>query len=321
MAEIDHNDVWVVFGINKSARVLSEILGDRLAFFIAYNEDKSIEYQPEKIYTLDDVKESLGDKKILLGYYDPKIENEMRKLLQNVSVKAIHQFGDITHLDHYGEYDYSVILDTIWEQGLYSEFAYHLDRWKMYGSSVFLNPINELLQKYHMLNKKTLLDVACGYGLWSRYFSIKGFQVSAIDNVKKNLEVLRAVNNKEKLNIYVQELDIRNMESISDASYGVSCCFCTVHVVPNWRQAIREMIRITGEGGYIVLIIGNFDNEYFKRQYKDVIYTQWDATKDNIVDAMKPEAALVDEIGISDREGATQDSPSLYILVFQKFDE
>lgn len=323
MAEMKRNDVWAVFGISKSARVISEILGDRMAFFIAYDEDKPIEYQPDKVYTFDDVKESLGDKRVLLGYYDPTIEKEMRKLLQNVPVKGIHQFGDIAHLDNYGGggYDYSVILDTMWEQGLYSEFAYHLDRWKMYGSSVFLNPINELLQKYHMLEKKTLLDVACGYGLWSRYFSMKGFQVNAIDNMERNLKVLQAVTVKEKLNICTQESDIRNMESISDGSYGVSCCFSTLQVVPNWRKVIWDMLRITETGGYIVLIIGNFDNEYFKWQYKDVTYTQWDATKDNIIDAMQPKAELVDEIGICDRKGATPDSPSLYILVFKKFEK
>lgn len=316
MAKMDCGGVWAVFGVNKSARVISEILGDRLAFFIAYDKDKPIEYKLEKVYAFDDVKESLSDKKVLLGYYDPKVESELRKLLQNVPVKEIHQFGDIAHLDNYGEYDYSVILDIMWEHGLYSEFAYHLDRWKMYASSVFINPINELLHKYHMLEKKNLLDVACGYGLWSRYFSMKGFQVSAIDNVEKNLKILQAVNSKEKLNIFIQESDIRNMESITADSYGVSCCFSTIQVVPNWRKVIHEMLRITS--GYIVLIIANLDNEYLKYQYKDVIYTQWDATKDNIIDAMQPKAELVDEIGICDREGATQNSPSVYILVFKK---
>lgn len=249
MTKSNNHNTWVVFGINSSTKVISEILGNRMAFFISYNRDNN--KKTNNTYSLNEVKNLLSDKKILLGYYDPEIELEMRKLLKDINVKEIHSFCDIIWLDEYGEYDYTVILDTIWKQGLYSEFVYHLDKWRNNTRRRLINPINELLQKHHMAEKRRLIDVACGYGFWSRFFCMKGFQVGAIDNDINRIQILRTVNRNENLNMLIQESDIRNMEGIPDDSYGVSCCFSTLHVVPAWRKVIREILRVTEPGGVL----------------------------------------------------------------------
>lgn len=312
----DVSNIWVVFGINKSKEIISEILGNRIAFFISYDKDNPIYRNANNIYSLDEVKNSLADKKILLGYYDPEIEIDMRELLKDTDAKEIHSFCDIIRLDEYVAYDYTVILDTIWKHGLYKEFEFQLNSWRCFAKPFLISPIDDIFRKHHMVEKKRLIDVACGYGFWSRYFCKKGFQVGAIDNDISRLKVLETINSIEKLDILIQESDIRNMEGILDNSYGVSCCFNTIHVIPNWRKVMPEILRITEAEGYCVLVVTNLDN--FRLKYKYLVHIQWDATRDSIISELKPKARLIDETEVYSRAGDRHNLPSHYILIFQK---
>lgn len=45
--------------------------------------------------------------------------------------------------------------------------------------------------------------------------------------------------------------DIRRMCSILDESMDVSFCTNTIHVVPDWRKVISEMVRIVRQRGIL----------------------------------------------------------------------
>lgn len=74
--------------------------------------------------------------------------------------------------------------------------------WEKAWSKNSINPTNNFARRSYKLIKtkklKTLLDLGCGLGSDSIYFSNKGLEVIAIDQSEKSIEILRKRNNKIK---------------------------------------------------------------------------------------------------------------------------
>lgn len=116
--------------------------------------------------------------------------------------------------------------------------------------------IEEYLQ--NDLNKK-IIDIGAGTGAYSVYFANKGYQVTAIDLVSHNLEVLKNKSFKGKT-ILANALDL---SMISDNSYDVTILFGPMyHLLSSSEKekALLEAKRVTKPQG--VIFVSYYMNEY-----------------------------------------------------------
>lgn len=314
----------VVFGAGKVGEAALLMLDHQVDFFIdnkIYKEKSSLENTP--VFSLEDAKMRLKEKKVILGTVNPAIEEEMRKLLSETDAGeavSVSEFVNPLLLRRFGQcdqYDYSEILSEIWQSGRRYECLYHMVEWNKYTSKKLVNPIDEIFQKYQFQNSK-LVDVACGYGFWSLFFSKRHVDVWGIDNDAERLDVLCRVAKKHP-NIAAAVADIRDMKCIPDHSQDVAFCANTIHMVPNWRKVLSEMNRIVRAKGFVVLVVTHPDNIFIRKTYQDSPFMQWDATCEKVIEAMSSGAELVESVRVhSDESLKFSNEPSHSVLVFSR---
>ena len=95
--------------------------------------------------------------------------------------------------------------------------------------------------------------------------------------------------------------------------YDAVFCANTLHVIPDWKNVIAEMVRITKSKGFLVFVATNPHSPRIQKDYAGGDILQHDCTLENI-EAMI-HGTLVEQVEI--RQGADE-IPSHYILVFQK---
>lgn len=310
---------WVIFGAGEAGIAAFVLLKDKISFFI----DNDIEKQNYfiggiPVISLEKAKNKLDGVTVILGTINPLTEEKMRGLLSNINIGSIFSFYELSHIVRCKEYDFSPILEKMWNGKQYSDFLYHIKVWVNNSSKAYIEPINKIYKKYLTKIGNRLVDVACGYGFWSLFFRNKGFDVLGIDNDSCRMKTYRDIG-EEYSAINGMEADIREMNNISDESMDVAFCANTIHVIPEWRKVISEMVRITRPEGYVILIIADPTHLYIKRLYRDLVVMQWDATKENVIAETLSEMVLVESLGVYDMECITWSRmPTHYILVFQK---
>lgn len=88
-------------------------------------------------------------------------------------------------------------------------------------------------------NGGRLLEVGCGTGHWSEYFSNKGFEVTGVDISKEMTEVAR---NKHIANAHFEVADGENLP-FADESFDIAVAITTLEFTVNPEKMISEMIR------------------------------------------------------------------------------
>ncbi|MEM3622988.1 MAG: class I SAM-dependent methyltransferase [Candidatus Bathyarchaeia archaeon] len=101
-----------------------------------------------------------------------------------------------------------------------------------------------------------ILDVGCGPGKWSRFFAKKFDSVTAIDLSSKMVRL--AEENARKRSVYNVDFCVMDVSKLnfSDEAYDfVNCVTVLQHMHDDecWRMAIREIVRVTKSGGYMLL--------------------------------------------------------------------
>lgn len=309
---------WAVFGAGEAGISVFALLKEEISFFIDDDIEKNYFIGGLPVISLQKAKERLEGVPVILGTINPSTEEKMRSLLSNIKTGPIFSFHDLCHIINYEEYDFSLLLEKIWNEKQYSSFMYHIKRWMNYSSKVLIKPINEIYKKYLMGIGNQFADVACGYGFWSLFFQGKGFEVLGIDHDPCCMKVYRAIG-EEHSGMKGMDADIREMSDIPDNSMDVSFCANTIYVVPDWRKVISEMIRITRPGGYMILNIADPKHLYVKRLYRDLPVMQWDATKENVIAEASSKMELVESFGVYEMECIDWcRMPTHYLLVFEK---
>lgn len=317
--EVNQNK-WVVFGAGKAGKAAYSVLDGNVSFFIDSNRELTGTYIGEgvPIISLNEAKPHLHGKSVVMAVADSLQEREMRNSLSDCDAGQILSMSELSHINPCRGYDYSEILDAIWQQNLRHEYVFHLKEWKDYTSRVLLDPMNMICEKYGMRGRK-LADVACGYGFWSLFFALRQIEVSGIDNDADRLKIFGQLAEKHR-GLTSLLSDIRDMADIDTSVYDITFCANTVHVVPDWRRVIGEMIRITKSNGHIVLVVTRVNSAYIKNLYKDFQGIQWDATPENIIEAAAQGADLSEKIDIygNEREIRTSNEPTHSLLVFTR---
>ena len=99
-------------------------------------------------------------------------------------------------------------------------------------------------------NNKTLLDVGCGTGHWSMFFSECGFTVTGLDVSQRMIDVARSKSNRD---ITYLAADAHRLP-FPDGAFDVTSAITTLEFTRNPAGVIREMVRCTRKQGGTVLI-------------------------------------------------------------------
>ena len=116
--------------------------------------------------------------------------------------------------------------------------------------------------------RSEMLELGCGTGHWSDYFSKKGFNVTGIDISDAMLNVAK----NKKINVKFKIADSQNIP-FNDESFQIISSITMLEFVDNPDKVIKEIYRVLKKGGWLILgclnensIIGKNkrDNETFK---------------------------------------------------------
>lgn len=122
-----------------------------------------------------------------------------------------------------------------------------------------------------------ILDVGAGTGQYSLYYANLGYQVSSVELVQKNIEIL---NSKitDKMNIDVKQGDARDLSMYEDEMFDFVLCFGPLYHLgsdEDKKQCMKECLRVLKPGGIIAFAYINrylvFVNE--AHRYPEVTLT------------------------------------------------
>lgn len=95
-----------------------------------------------------------------------------------------------------------------------------------------------------------LLDVGCGTGHWSAFFSARGFQVTGVDIAPAMIAVARG---KRIARASFRVADAHSLP-FKDREFGVTAAVTTLEFVRDAEAVVREMARCTRSPGGVVLL-------------------------------------------------------------------
>ena len=93
-----------------------------------------------------------------------------------------------------------------------------------------------------------MLELGCGTGHWSDYFSKKGFNVTGIDISDTMLNVAK----NKKINVKFKIADSQNIP-FNDESFQIISSITMLEFVDNQDKVIKEIYRVLKKGGWLIL--------------------------------------------------------------------
>jgi len=111
-----------------------------------------------------------------------------------------------------------------------------------------------------------LLEVGCGTGHWSRYFSDKGFEVTGID---RSPEMIKIARQKHIPNSRFEIADGRNLP-FEDESFDVAAAITVLEFTTEPEKIISEMVRCVkkSKGVLIIGVLNSLSGYNQKRKNK-----------------------------------------------------
>jgi len=141
--------------------------------------------------------------------------------------------------------------------------------WKDEKNQIWFNPSEEcyfLSARWKKQGYAKLLDLGCGLGRHSIFFSQQGFNVSAFDLSKDGADHLKKWAEKENLKIDIQIADMLSLPYPDDT---FDCLFA-YHVIFHtdtigMLKIIREIKRVTKPQGEIYVTLGSKESLSFRQ--------------------------------------------------------
>ena len=112
----------------------------------------------------------------------------------------------------------------------------------------------QYIEKYLKQNDK-ILEIGAGTGRYSLYYASKGYDVTSIEYVEHNLEILKSKITNE-MNIVAQQGDAVDLSRFEDNSFDVTLVLGPLYHLyedADIRKAISEAIRVTKKDGIIMI--------------------------------------------------------------------
>lgn len=166
-----------------------------------------------------------------------------------------------------------------------------------HGQTEYLTAM-EYIHRYVTDNAR-ILEIGAGTGKYSIALAKEGYDVTAVELVESNLDVLRK-NGSELQNLQSYQGDALNLSQFRDGAFDISLSFGPMYHLydkDDVHKAINEAIRVTKEKGVILFaflsayavlfnnyfngslmegIKENFTEEYTVRHFKEQLFTGYD---------------------------------------------
>lgn len=114
------------------------------------------------------------------------------------------------------------------------------NHWKLFS---------EIIKKQKNFNKgKRVLEIGCGRGSLSCYFSDSGFDCTLVDLSKKVIDVAKNIFKKNKLNARFS-VDDTNSLKFSDNSFDIIFSIGLLEHFEDIKKPLKEQIRVLDKGG------------------------------------------------------------------------
>ena len=145
-----------------------------------------------------------------------------------------------------------------------------------HGQVEFLTNI-KYIQKYLKNDKnKSILDIGAGTGVYSIYLANMGYDVTAVELVKHNIEIFE----KKNSNVKIYQGNALDLSMFEDESFSVTLLFGPMYHLLNEKeklQALSEAKRVTKKSG--IIFVSYYMNEYAIISYGFI--------KHNIINSLK----------------------------------
>jgi len=132
-------------------------------------------------------------------------------------------------------------LAKIYETRLWYPIVYHV-----YGG-IRIPSVRDTVKKVTEMTDAqggTVLDIACGTGIYTRSIAKEADKVYGIDISQGMLEQLRKRSDKVGLsNIILARADVENLP-FPDRFFSAACCSGALHLFPDTVKALREISRV-----------------------------------------------------------------------------
>jgi len=102
---------------------------------------------------------------------------------------------------------------------------------------------------------KRVLDLACGEGYFSRYFTEEGADVTGIDISEEMIRAAVEEEMRSPLGIEYHVADAADLGILGSGSFDAVISFMALMDMPNYESAIREVARVLKFGGRFVFIL------------------------------------------------------------------
>ncbi len=115
-----------------------------------------------------------------------------------------------------------------------------------------------------------MLELGCGTGHWTEFFSQKGYRLTAIDESEAMLSIAKK---RGIENALFQKADAANLP-FPDQSFSVVASVTMLEFVENIDHVFHEIDRILKPGGHLLLGWLNALSELGKNRHNDTIFQQ-----------------------------------------------
>ena len=179
----------------------------------------------------------------------------MKKEYNKISLEKIK--GHVNSIDVFTKLDGSenIDIDVVKAFGEeWEKFSIHNDESVKELRKEYFDIIDEL-----MVNKNTyMIDIGCGSGRWTDYFTDKAGFIEAIDPSNAVLVADNMLGKKENVRITKASVDTIPWD---DETFDFGMSIGVLHHVPDTKQALNSCVKKIKKGGYFyVYLYYRFDN-------------------------------------------------------------
>ena len=150
-----------------------------------------------------------------------------------------------------------------------------------HGQVEFLTNI-KYIKKYLKNDKtKNILDIGAGTGAYSIYLANIGYDVTAVELVKHNIEIFK----KKNSNVNIYQGNALDLSMFEDESFSVTLLFGPMYHLLSEKeklQALNEAKRVTKKSG--IIFVSYYMNEYAIINYGFIKHNIMDSLKEQRVD-------------------------------------
>ncbi|QDT98212.1 class I SAM-dependent DNA methyltransferase [Gimesia aquarii] len=133
---------------------------------------------------------------------------------------------------------------------MYDEFA------REYDSAIQNNSYNahyerpSLLSLLPEVNEKTVIDLGCGPGLYSKFLVENGAKVTAVDGSQEMIQIVKEKLG-DKIQCYVQNL-ADGLPNEQDQTFDVAVCPLMIHYLEDFTKLFSDIKRILKSDGIFI---------------------------------------------------------------------